>query len=114
MSDQLHDVAGISDLAIADFFVGLAQKSKSSNDLISKIEHTETLTIDAKVREFANSLYEKVPKSDSGSISSGQKRKNEWPTSSRFQRTYRCRPAKHRRSPFSPHLAPSAVLLRWR
>ena len=77
VSDQLHDVAGISDLAIADFFVGLAQKSKSSNDLISKIEHTETLTIDAKVREFANSLYEKVPKSDSGSLSSGQKRKNE-------------------------------------
>jgi len=77
VSDQLHDVAGISDLAIADFFVGLAQKSKSSNDLISKIEHTETLTIDAKVREFANTLYEKVPKSDSGSLSSGQKRKNE-------------------------------------
>ena len=77
VSDQLHDVAGISDLAIADFFVGLAQKSKSPNDLISKIEHTETLTIDAKVREFANSLYEMVPKSDSGSLSSGQKRKNE-------------------------------------
>ena len=77
VSDQLHDVAGISDLAIADFFVGLAQKSKSPNDLISKIEHTETLAIDAKVREFANSLYEMVPKSDSGSLSSGQKRKNE-------------------------------------
>ena len=77
VSDQLHDVAGISDLAIADFFVGLAQKSKSSNDLISKIESTETLTIDAKVREFASSLYEKVPKSDAGSLSSGQKRKNE-------------------------------------
>ena len=40
--------------------------------------------------------------------------KNEWPTSSRFQRTCRYRPAKHPRSPFSPDFAPSAVLLRWR
>jgi len=77
VSDQLHDVAGISDLAIADFFVGLAQKSKSANELIDKIENTETLTIDSKVRSFANSLFEKVPKSDKGSLSSGQKRKNE-------------------------------------
>ena len=29
VSDQLHEVAGISDMAIADFSVGLAQKSKS-------------------------------------------------------------------------------------
>ena len=77
VSDQLHDVAGISDLAIADFFVGLAQKSKSVNDLISKIENTETLEIDSKVRAFANALYDKAPKTDTGSLTSGQKRKNE-------------------------------------
>ena len=77
VSDQLHDVAGISDLTIADFFVGLAQKSKSVNDLISKIEKTETLEIDSKVRAFANALYDKAPKTDTGSLTSGQKRKNE-------------------------------------
>merc|ERR1712141_217100 len=75
--DQLHDVAGISDAAIADFFVGLAQKSKSPDDLINKIESTETLTIDSKVRSFANSLFEKVPKTSGKEISQGQKRKND-------------------------------------
>ena len=75
--DQLHDVAGISDAAIADFFVGLAQKSKSPDDLVNKIESTETLTIDSKVRSFANSLFEKVPKTSGKEISQGQKRKND-------------------------------------
>ena len=75
--DQLHEVAGISDSAIGEFFVGLAQKSKSAEDLISKIENTETLTIDSKVRAFASSLYEKVPKTIGRDASNGQKRKNE-------------------------------------
>ena len=75
--DQLHDVAGISDKAIAEYFVGLAKKSKSAEDLVSKIESTETLTIDPKVRTFANSLYERVPKTSGKEVTSGQKRKSE-------------------------------------
>ena len=75
--DQLHEVAGISDVAIAEYFMGLAEKSKSADDLVYKIESTETLTIDPKVRAFANSLYNRVPKAGGNEITSGQKRKNE-------------------------------------
>ena len=75
--DQLHDVAGISDLAIADFFVGLAQKSTSVEELVNKIENTETLTVDSKVREFASSLYAKVPKLSGRDTNNGTKRKSE-------------------------------------
>merc|ERR1711997_558083 len=59
------------------FSSGWLKKSKSPDDLVNKIESTETLTIDSKVRSFANSLFEKVPKTSGKEISQGQKRKND-------------------------------------
>ena len=76
VSDQLHDVAGISDPTIADFFVCLAKKSESGADLVTKIEQTDTLSIDSKVRTFANALFDRIPKSSIAGkeMTVGQKR----------------------------------------
>ena len=65
VSDKLHDVAGISDMTIADFFVGLAGKSSSADDLIEKIRDTQTLDVDPKVTSFAHELFGRIPKAAS-------------------------------------------------
>ena len=75
VNDSLHDVAQISDMTIADFFIGLAQKSSSSDELVQKIKDTDTLDINPKVTQFANDLFNKIPKTSS--IKAGDKRKLE-------------------------------------
>lgn len=79
VSDALHDIAGISDKTIADFFVGLAQKSKSSDDLVQKIRDTETLDINTSVEQFAQNLFLKIPRGGAvgGLKSESDKRKME-------------------------------------
>jgi pre-mRNA-splicing factor ATP-dependent RNA helicase DHX16 len=74
VSDSLHDVAGISDAYIADFFIGLAKNSKSADELIGKIRDTETLNVDSAVTHFAQELFNKVPKAGI-SNQKGDKRK---------------------------------------
>ncbi len=71
VNDALHDVAGISDMTIADFFVGLATKSKSADELIGKIRDTETLDVNSAVTNFAQELFSKVPRGGGGGASSG-------------------------------------------
>ena len=75
VSDALHDVVGSSDMTIADFLVGLAQKSTSSADLLQKIRDTETIDVDSKVTTFAQDLFDKVPKN--APMKMGDKRKAE-------------------------------------
>ena len=77
VSDQLHDVAGISDKTIADFFVGLAEKSKSAEGLLQKIGDTDTLSVnDPKVKKFANDLFNKIDPGQGG-MTAGMKRSQE-------------------------------------
>ena len=91
VSDELHDVTGMSDRNLAgkfrttntdvelytqhhsyvymykknlfrmflDFFIGLAKKSKSADNLIDKIRDTEALDISDRVKTFATQLYER-------------------------------------------------------
>ena len=68
-------MAGISDNTIADFIIGLAKKSKSSDDFIDKIRETETLEITNALSNFANQLYQKIPRGGAPTI--GEKRKME-------------------------------------
>lgn len=77
VSDELHSVTGISDKTIANFFIGLAEKSTSPDDLLEKIRKTETLDIDDKVSTFAKSLYDKVPRASSTSGSASKQRQSE-------------------------------------
>ena len=86
VSDELHDVTGMSDRNLAgetlyswhfksritttlnvinyyldglDFFIGLAKKSKSADGLIEKIRETEALDINDRVKTFAKQLYDR-------------------------------------------------------
>ena len=60
VGDKLHDILGISDKVIAQFMIGLASKSKSSDDLVERIRDTGTIDVDASVVKFAEELWEKV------------------------------------------------------
>ena len=60
VGDKLHDILGISDKVIAQFMIGLASKSKSSDDLVERIRDTGTIDVDASVMKFAEELWEKV------------------------------------------------------
>ena len=79
MNDELHGITGISNLTIADYLVGLAEKSKSAQDLMQKIRDTETLDVDQKVTDFAQNLYGKISSNTMGSSGPNlsQKRKME-------------------------------------
>lgn len=50
----------MSDRTIAQFFIELAQKSRSKDDLVEKIKKTETLNVDGKVADFAGRLFDRV------------------------------------------------------
>jgi pre-mRNA-splicing factor ATP-dependent RNA helicase DHX16 len=64
VSDQLHQLSGISDQTIADFLIGLARKSASPKDLVDKIRETETIDITPKVEAFAAELLGRLPKKE--------------------------------------------------
>jgi hypothetical protein len=66
VNDELHGITGISNLTIADYLVGLAEKSKSAQDLMQKIRDTETLDVDQKVTDFAQTLFAKIPSNGAG------------------------------------------------
>ena len=53
--------------------MGLAKNAKSSDDFIDQIKATDTIDINDKVTNFANDLYNKIPRGST----SGQKRKLE-------------------------------------
>ncbi|XP_007238873.2 pre-mRNA-splicing factor ATP-dependent RNA helicase DHX16 [Astyanax mexicanus] len=62
VSDRLHDILGLSDRYVAQFMIGLVQKSSSSQDFLARLEHTGTIDIDQRVTAFAQELYNKIPK----------------------------------------------------
>ena len=61
VSDQLHQILGLSDKYIAQFLVGLAKKANSVTDFYSRLEETGTIKLNDDVRRFASELWSKVP-----------------------------------------------------
>ncbi|XP_076832606.1 pre-mRNA-splicing factor ATP-dependent RNA helicase DHX16 [Brachyhypopomus gauderio] len=62
VSDQLHDILGLSDRYVSQFMIGLAKKSSGPQDFVSRLQQTGTIDIDQRVSAFAQELYNKVPK----------------------------------------------------
>lgn len=60
VSDKLHDILGMSDRTMAEYFVALAKKSSSADGLIDKIKDTGTIEVDSNVISFARELFERV------------------------------------------------------
>ncbi|RUS74189.1 hypothetical protein EGW08_018057 [Elysia chlorotica] len=61
VNDKLHDILGISDKYIGQFFMGLASKSGSPAELVQRIEDTGTVDVDERLTAFAHELFHKVP-----------------------------------------------------
>lgn len=60
MSDKLHDILGMSDRTMAEYFVALAKKSSSAEALVDQIKDTGTIDVDANVISFARELFQRV------------------------------------------------------
>ena len=60
VNDRLHDILGISDTYIAQYFVGLAKKSESSSELVERLKETGTVDVDDRLISFAKDLFDKV------------------------------------------------------
>ena len=61
VSDRLHQILGLSDKYVAQFFVGMAKKATSLPDFYSRLESTGTIKMNDEVRQFATELWSKVP-----------------------------------------------------
>jgi len=60
VKDRLHDILGLSDKYVAQFIIGTAKKSSSSQDFVSRLQQTGTIDINQTVISFAQELYGKV------------------------------------------------------
>ena len=60
VGDRLHDLLGISDKYVAEYFIGLAAKSASASSFIEKLRDTDTVTVDQTMMAFAEELWKKV------------------------------------------------------
>jgi len=60
VGDQLHDLLGISDKYVAEYFIGLAGQSASAASFIQKLRDTDAVTVDNRVIVFAEELWNKV------------------------------------------------------
>ncbi|XP_034277526.1 pre-mRNA-splicing factor ATP-dependent RNA helicase DHX16 [Pantherophis guttatus] len=62
VSNQLHTLLGLSERHVVAFMVGLAQRSRTPEDLLDRLEETETLRMtEPSARTFAQQLWERVP-----------------------------------------------------
>nr|XP_055053012.1 pre-mRNA-splicing factor ATP-dependent RNA helicase DHX16 isoform X1 [Misgurnus anguillicaudatus] len=62
VSDQLHDILGLSDRYVAQFMIGLVKKSSGPQDFVTRLQQTGTIDIDQRITAFAHELYNKAPK----------------------------------------------------
>ena len=61
VSDQLHEILGLSDTYTAEFLVGLAKKAQSPEVYVRKLQDTGAIAVNDAVRTFAEELWRKVP-----------------------------------------------------
>ncbi|XP_041843981.1 pre-mRNA-splicing factor ATP-dependent RNA helicase DHX16 [Melanotaenia boesemani] len=64
VNDRLHDILGLSDRYVSQFMIGIARKSLSPEDFVSRLEQTGTIDIDQSVAAFAKELFEKIPRKE--------------------------------------------------
>ncbi|XP_070581669.1 pre-mRNA-splicing factor ATP-dependent RNA helicase DHX16-like [Ptychodera flava] len=62
VSDQLHDILGMSDRYIAEYLVSLASKSNSGGDFVQRVRDTGTIDVDQRIESFAHQLWGKIPR----------------------------------------------------
>lgn len=62
VSDQLHEILGLSDKYVSQFLIGTARRSSSGADFIQRLRDTGTIDIDHRITAFAELLYSKIPK----------------------------------------------------
>lgn len=60
VSDQLHDILGLSDRYVAQYMIGLVLKSSGPQDFVTRLQQTGTIDIDQRITAFAHELYNKV------------------------------------------------------
>jgi len=60
VGDRLHDLLGISDKYVAEYFIGLASKSASADGFVQQLRDTATVTVDQAMITFAHELWNKV------------------------------------------------------
>uniref|UniRef100_A0A8C0G6U7 RNA helicase n=1 Tax=Chelonoidis abingdonii TaxID=106734 RepID=A0A8C0G6U7_CHEAB len=64
VSGELHALLGMSERHVVGFLLGLARRSRSPDELLNRLEETETLRVsEPAVRAFAQRLWEQIPRS---------------------------------------------------
>ncbi|KAH1183446.1 hypothetical protein KIL84_004938 [Mauremys mutica] len=64
VSGELHALLGLSERHVVGFLLGLARRSRSPDELLNRLEETETLRVsEPAVRAFAQRLWEQIPRS---------------------------------------------------
>ncbi|XP_033123605.1 pre-mRNA-splicing factor ATP-dependent RNA helicase DHX16-like [Anneissia japonica] len=66
--DQLHDILGISDRYIAEYLIGLAKKSFTSEAFVDTLQKTGAIEVDNRTIAFASQLWMKIPRKVSSSV----------------------------------------------
>lgn len=61
VSDELHDILGLSDRYTAEYFVGLAKKASSHDALVKQLQNTGAVTVNEAIHQFSRELWEKLP-----------------------------------------------------
>ena len=61
VSDELHDILGLSDRYTAEYLVGLARKAPSTDTFIKQLEKTGAISVNEAVTEFSHKLWQRVP-----------------------------------------------------
>uniref|UniRef100_A0A914WPP6 RNA helicase n=1 Tax=Plectus sambesii TaxID=2011161 RepID=A0A914WPP6_9BILA len=61
VNDELHSILGLSDRTLGQFMVALARKSTSSADFLERLTKTEAVDVTARMSQFAQDLYNRVP-----------------------------------------------------
>lgn len=63
VNDRLHDVLGMSDRTLAEFFIGLGKRSSSSGRFIEELRKTGAVEVDQKIESFCEELWDRLPRS---------------------------------------------------
>lgn len=58
--DRLHSLIGMSDKYVAQYFIGLAQKSSTVSQFVQKLKETDTVVVDQKMVAFAEEIWNRV------------------------------------------------------
>nr|CAB3237847.1 putative pre-mRNA-splicing factor ATP-dependent RNA helicase DHX16 [Phallusia mammillata] len=61
VNDQLHEILGLSEKHVAQFLIGLCEKSDSSDEFVRRLRSTGAVEVNPKIVSFASELFARVP-----------------------------------------------------